>query len=93
MSNLITIEGEERTETGKGYSRKLRTQGMVPANLIGGGKPSVLLQVQAKNLSKAWKSGRQFNLSFKGETKVVKMQEMQIQAESRKALHVDLMYV
>lgn len=91
-NTLVTIEAVKRTETGKSYTRKLRQKGMIPANLMDGGK-STMLELNPKLLSKAWKSTKTFNLTLEGKTKTVKIHELQINVVNRQALHVDLMYV
>lgn len=90
MSELVTIEAEPRTGTGKGVARKLRRSGKIPGNIIGKAK-STPIELDPKWLSKAWQSGRKFNLVFQGETKVVKIHELQLNAVKRAPLHVDLM--
>lgn len=92
MSDLVTIEATRREVKGKNNCRKLRSAGLIPANLLD--KSGALsLQLDPKWLPKAWKSGKQFNLTFEGKTRLVKIQELQINAVKRTALHVDLMYV
>lgn len=89
----LTIEGTERTEIGKGHSRKLRKAGKVPAVLNHKGK-STKLSLEPKLLSKAWLNNeKEFNLSFNGTTKKVKITELQVHAVSRICFHVDLAYV
>ncbi len=92
LAELVTIEGEVREVTGKGVCRKIRAQGMIPANIIGGTK-STLISINPKWLSKAWKTGKEFNLVLGGNTRKVKIHELQINAVKRSAVHVDLMYV
>ncbi|MEZ4742569.1 MAG: hypothetical protein R3B45_08990 [Bdellovibrionota bacterium] len=93
MSELVTISANKREQTGKGYCRKLRSRGLIPANIIGGKSGSVPIELDPKWLSKAWKMDRQFNLEFEGATKLVKIQELQLNAVKRSAVHVDLMFV
>lgn len=89
---LVTIEGELRQETGKGACRKLRAQGKVPANILGATK-TTMISLNPKWLSKAWKSGKEFNLLLEGVTKRVRIHELQINAVKRSPVHVDLRYV
>lgn len=91
MSDLVTIEAVLREQTGKEYARKLRKAGKIPANLIGKGK-ATSLELDPKWLGKAYKAGKQFNLTFNGETKLVKIHEVHLDAIKRTPLHVDLMY-
>jgi large subunit ribosomal protein L25 len=90
--NTVTIEGKVREGRGKGDARKLRKAGRVPAVLNGAGK-STVLDLDPKLLSKAWKGGKTFNLTFGGQTKAVKITDLQIHPVKRLALHVDLAYV
>ena len=52
MSERVTIKAEPRQETGKGNSRKLRKQGLIPGNVIG--KDGSMIALDPKWLSKAW---------------------------------------
>lgn len=92
MTELVKISAEKREETGKGNSRKLRAAGLIPANIIGGGK-SELIQLDPKLLPKAWKSGKTFELDYNGTVKAVTIKEIQYHAMKRYAIHADLMYV
>jgi len=92
MSDLVSIEAQVRVGRGKSYTRKLRANGKIPANIMEKGL-STAVELDPKLLSKAWKSTKQFNLVFNGATRVVSIQELQIDPVRRLALHVDLMYV
>ena len=94
MSKSIIIPGKIREGRGKSAARKLRTKGWIPGNIIGTEKTSsVCIELEAKDLSKAWQAGRQFELDLDGTKKLVKIQELQLNAAKRQALHVDLMYL
>lgn len=87
----ITIEAALRTGTGKSYTHKLRRAGKVPAVFLDKGK-STLLELDPKQLPKAWKSGgRKFNMVLDGKTTLVKIQELQVDPVRRTCVHVDLM--
>jgi large subunit ribosomal protein L25 len=88
----VTIEGTTRETSGKGYARKMRRAGKVPAVLNHAGK-STMLALEPKLLSKAWLNGKVFNLAHDGQTTAVKITELQIDPVKRVALHVDLAYV
>ena len=90
MSERVTIQAETRQETGKGVSRKLRKQGLIPGNVLG--KECVKIFLDPKWLSKAWKADKTFEMTLSGVTKTVKIQELQVHPVKRTALHVDLMY-
>ena len=87
----IVIVGKSRSETGKSYTRKIRKNGLIPANLLSNGKASSL-EIESKWLSKAWQNGKTFSLSMDGQNKMVKIHELQIDPVSRNPLHVDLLY-
>jgi len=94
MSELkkFVIKGTLRSKTGKTQTRKIRAAGAVPAVLNHAGKSQVL-ELDPKYLSKAWKEGgKQFDLEFNGQTKTVKITELQIHSVNRTPLHVDLTY-
>ena len=87
---LITIEATERKGFGKSYTRKLRSSGKVPGVLNYKGV-SQAIEFDPKMLSKAWQSpDHVFNLVLNGQTKKVKITELQVHAVKRLPLHVDL---
>jgi len=89
---LVKIEASPREVTGKSHIRKLRKSGRIPGVLMDKGK-SIMLEFDPKWLGKAYKNGRQFELTFQGVTRVVKVVELQVDPVKRTALHVDLVYV
>lgn len=87
---LIAIDAEVRTATGKNENRRLRTRGKVPGVLCDNGK-ATSVTLEGKLLSRAYKSpGRKFNMKLNGAEKTVFIQELQIDHVKRLALHVDL---
>jgi len=93
MSNeLITIEAKLRDSFGKIYAKKLRKEGLIPANLLEKGKATSLM-LDPKWLGVAYKKSKSFNMSLNGEVKAVKIHEVQVHPTKRIPLHVDLMYV
>ena len=91
-SELVTIEATVREKTGKGYNRKIRVEGRIPGVILDKGK-ATSIELNAKWLHKAYQAeGRRFNLSLNGESKVVFIKDLQINAVKRMPLHVDLMY-
>jgi large subunit ribosomal protein L25 len=88
----IAIAATKREKKGKGYARKLRAQGKIPANIIGAGK-STPIELESKLLAKAWKDNeRMFDLDLEGQKKSVRIHELQIDPVKRYPLHVDLVY-
>lgn len=92
-TGLVTIEAKAREVRGKGGCRKIRAQGLLPANVSALGK-SVPITLDPKHLPRVVREmdGR-FLLSVGGHTREVKVQELQLEAVSRRPLHVDLLYV
>lgn len=88
-SKEIEVQGWPRSGKGKNHCRKLRKEGRIPANIIGGAP----IEVDPKWLSPAWKSSKTFILNMNGEKKKMRIQELQINAVKRQAIHVDLIPV
>ena len=87
---LITIEAFPREVINKSYNKKIRKEGRIPAVLLEKGK-ATHLELTSKFLHRAWTGGKRFNMKLGDSTKVVKIQELQLNAVRREALHVDLM--
>jgi ribosomal protein L25 (general stress protein Ctc) len=88
---LVKIEASPREVKGKSHIRKLRRSGRIPGVLLDKGQ-SIMLEFDPKWLGKAYKNGKQFELTFNGQTRVVKVVELQLDPVKRVPLHVDLMY-
>lgn len=89
---LMTLEAQDRDKTGKNSNRKLRRSGVIPANIIGKEGPKAV-SLDPKWLPRIWQSEKKFYLSLNGDVKLVKIQELQINAANRSAVHIDLMYL
>ncbi len=94
---IVELTSRIRQTAGKGVSRKLRRQGMIPAVLYGPATSPVLLAISASNLEKALKGKSAarsiFNLSVQNgdtTTRTVMIKEIQRHPVSRNVLHVDL---
>lgn len=92
--SLITLVGHPRTKLGKSGARKVRRDGLVPANLLSG-NTSVAISVAPKWLEKIWKTGGVFNLETAGsggsQVQKVKIHEVQLHPVKRVPVHLDLM--
>ena len=86
---------EPRVRTGKGGSRKVRADGLVPAVVYGKGVDALNLRVEPKALDKAVATEAGWNtlITLKGDGpfdgKVVILKDMQIDPIRREPLHVD----
>ncbi|MFO8082801.1 MAG: 50S ribosomal protein L25/general stress protein Ctc [Desulfobacterales bacterium] len=94
---LIEFTANIRKSTGKGISRALRRQGLIPAVLYGPKMEPLILSVDSKDIEKFLKqsgsSQAPLNLAIKnGETikKIAMIKDIQLHPVSRKYLHVDL---
>lgn len=94
-----TIQVEPREETGKGYNRKLRQRGWIPAVVYGGGKGPLPIQVEkTKFLDLLRKTGSEnavFLLELEGTGKQRHTMIRQIDADpvTRRVRHVDFQRV
>ena len=93
--SLITLVGHPRTVLGKSGARKVRRDGLVPANLLNG-DTSVAISLAPKWLEKIWKTGGVFNLETAGSegagvVQKVKIHEVQLHPVKRIPVHLDLM--
>ncbi|MBW2451041.1 MAG: 50S ribosomal protein L25 [Deltaproteobacteria bacterium] len=86
---------EPRLRSGKGGSRKVRAEGLVPAIVYGKGIDTLNLRIEPKALQKAISTDAGWNalITLKGngpfDGKVVILKDMQIDPIRRNVLHVD----
>ena len=69
MAEFKTLSAQKRENLGKGYNRRLRTQGLVPAVFYSRSGENIALQVSLKELNKIFEQvGRTtvFNIDIKG---------------------------
>ncbi len=94
MANSVLIV-EPRVRIGKGGSRKVRQDGLVPAVMYGKGMETINLRVEPKALHKAISTEAGWNtlITLKGDGpfdgKVVILKDMQIEPIRRDILHAD----
>lgn len=98
MIKDITINATSRGAFGKGDSRRLRTQGMIPAAVYGEGKEAVAVAVNAKEIANILRSDTGHNTIFKlalpngaGEPATVIIKDWQVDPVKGRLLHADLM--
>lgn len=91
----VTLEIEKRETAGKGPSRRLRAGGRVPAVVYGGGKETVVVEVDRKTLADTLKKGSGENTIFllklgdTGKSRHAMIRDLQVDPLSRQILHVD----
>jgi large subunit ribosomal protein L25 len=98
MQELV-IEVERRSSTGKGVNRKLRSHGLIPAVVYGGGKESVPVVVDRHVVTELLRqeSGRNtvFLLKMKGtkQERQAMLRDAQIDPITRQYVHLDFIRV
>ena len=98
MEELV-IEVERRDSTGKGYNRKLRQQGLIPAVVYGGGKEPVPVIVDRHAVTELLRQekGRNtlFLLKMKGtkQERQAMLRAAQIDPLTRQYIHLDFIRV
>lgn len=92
MANEIRLRVQLREVTGK-QTRKLRTQGLTPGNISGGGKPSISIQMSQRELTDILKKPGapilRISVDPSGETDTAMLTRVERNAISTAILHVD----
>jgi large subunit ribosomal protein L25 len=98
MIKDITINASSRDGVGKGPTRRLRAQGMIPAAVYGEGGDAVAIAVSAKEIATILRSGTGHNTIFKlalpqndGEPANVIIKDYQVDPVRGRLLHADLL--
>src|SRR6185295_10470796 len=98
MIKDITINASAREGLGKGPTRRLRAQGMIPAAIYGEGGDALAIAVSAKEIATILRSGSGHNTIFKlalpqsdGEPANVIIKDYQIDPIKGRLLHADLL--
>ena len=89
------LKAEKRTVLGKKV-KKLRREGLLPANVYGKGLKSTAIQIATADFEKVYKEAGEttvINLEFEGKTKPVLVKNMHMDFELHKPLHVDFYQV
>jgi large subunit ribosomal protein L25 len=99
MIKEITINANPREGLGKGYTRRLRAAGLIPAAVYGEGKEALAVAIDAKQIANILRSDSGHNTIFKvalpeqngGETATVIIKDWQVDPVRGRLLHADLM--
>lgn len=99
MIKDLTIKASPRDGVGKGYARRLRAAGMIPAAVYGGGQDAVAVAVNAKEIATILRSDTGHNTIFKlaledgnnGEPATVIIKDFQVDPLKGRLLHADLL--
>ena len=94
MAEDFRLSAETRTLLGSGNARRIRKQGLVPANLYGFQKDTVNVTVSADQVEKMVATGsRVVDVEFEGNIEKAIVQELQWDIYSSHVKHVDLQRV
>jgi large subunit ribosomal protein L25 len=98
MIKDLTINASFREGVGKGPTRRLRAQGMIPAAVYGEGGDAMAVAVSAKDIATILRSGSGHNTIFKltlpqseGEPANVIIKDYQVDPVKGRLLHADLL--
>ncbi len=98
MIKDLTINASAREGVGKGPTRRLRAQGMIPAAVYGEGGDAVAIAVSAKDIATILRSDTGHNTIFKlalphgeGEPANVIIKDYQVDPVKGRLLHADLL--
>ncbi len=90
----IVLNVEKREKLGTGGARATRKQGLIPGVLYGGARGSIPIEMHAKEVETAIRSGKflshMIEIDHKGERQPVIPRAMQFHPVSDKPIHVDL---
>lgn len=90
MANTITLEGEARTEFGKGAARRMRVAKQIPATIYAGGTDPSFVQLPMKETTLALRRANAlFTIKFGNETKMAVVKDVQRNPVKRIVEHID----
>ena len=93
----FTVKAEKRDAFGKNASRRLRTQGLVPAVLYGEGQATIPLILQKKDVILILKSDSGentiFKITFDSKTQDAMFKDVQIDVSTDELIHADLIQI
>ncbi|HLA15227.1 MAG TPA: 50S ribosomal protein L25 [Gemmatimonadaceae bacterium] len=89
----VNLDAEPRTEAGKGFARKLRSQGQIPAVIYGHGRDPQPLSLNARDLDKLLEhivaESTVIEVKVGSDTSKTLIREIQRHPYKRQILHVD----
>lgn len=95
MAESVTLEAERREVLGK-HVKRLRREGVTPANLYGRGRESVALQLRTHDIERLLEKhqgSRLIQLVIAGGDQTALIRHVRHEPRSGKIQHVDFMYV
>ncbi|WP_314686233.1 50S ribosomal protein L25/general stress protein Ctc [uncultured Bifidobacterium sp.] len=90
MANTIKLEGEKRTQFGKGVARRMRVAGRIPAAIYAGGAQPEFVTLPMKETTLALRrTNALFTISFDGTSKMAVVKDVQRNPVKRIVEHID----
>ena len=95
MAEKISIKGEKREKSGKGFARRLRQEGKIPVNIYGGGGENVSAAVDLREIAAILRTESGPNTVFSldvegvGASDVI-FQDRQVDSLKGRLIHADL---
>lgn len=94
MAISFDLTAESRTDTGKGASRRLRRDGMVPAIIYGAGRPPRLLKFDHNKVTRALENESFYssvlNIKVGNKSQAAIIKDIQRHPAKRQIVHIDL---
>lgn len=90
MASTVKLEGNVRTEFGKGAARRLRVGNLIPATIYAGGAEPIFVSLPAKETTLALRrKNALFNVSYGDEAKTAVVKDVQRNPVKRIVEHID----
>ena len=94
MATTIKLEGEARSEFGKGVARRLRVATKIPATIYAGGEEPAFVTLPMRETTLALRhTNALFTIAFDGNTKMAVVKDVQKNPVKRIIEHVDFLEV
>lgn len=90
MAHTIVLQGEARTEFGKGAARRMRVANLIPATIYAGGAEPTFIKLPLKSTTNALRNRNAlFNIKFGETSKMAIVKDIQRNPVKRIIEHVD----
>ena len=90
MATTIKLEGEARSEFGKGVARRLRVANKIPATIYAGGEEPAFVTLPMRETTLALRhTNALFTIAFDGNTKMAVVKDVQKNPVKRIVEHID----
>ena len=94
MATTIKLEGEARSEFGKGVARRLRVANKIPATIYAGGEEPAFVTLPMRETTLALRhTNALFTIAFDGNTKMAVVKDVQKNPVKRIIEHIDFLEV